>query len=140
MQQSAIFAPFLSMMLLSMTVWVYMYVRRIHYYTANNIDPQAHPTRAKAADLGPDSVQSPANNLQNLLELPVLFYALSLYLFVTAQVDDFFVYAAWLFFSFRALHSLIHCTINRVMWRFYAYLAGALVLWTMIVRAALAAF
>ena len=40
--------------------------------------------------------------------------------------------------AFRAIHSLVHCTYNRVMHRFSAYLVAALALWAMWVRLALA--
>ena len=40
------------------------------------------------------------------------------------------------FFGLRVVHSVIHCTINRVMLRFLAYMAAALVLWLMVLRAA----
>jgi hypothetical protein len=70
----------------------------------------------------------------------VLFYALVLYLFVAGQVDATYVYAAWVFVVFRALHSAVHCTLNLVMLRFYLYLIGTLAAWFMVVRAALKYF
>ena len=36
----------------------------------------------------------------------------------------------------RAVHSLVHCSYNKVMHRFAAYVAGALVLWAMWARLA----
>jgi hypothetical protein len=68
----------------------------------------------------------------------VLFYALALYLFVTNQVDAAYVYAGWIFVAFRALHSAVQRTFNRIMLRFYLYLISALALWFMAIRAALA--
>jgi hypothetical protein len=38
---------------------------------------------------------------------------------------------AWGFVGLRVLHSAIHCSYNRVWHRFYAYLAGGLVLWAL---------
>lgn len=75
------------------------------------------------------------NNFKNLFELPVLFYGLCLYLFVTQSATSADVYAAWLFFGFRVLHSAIHCTVNIVIARFAAYFGAALVLWFMLARA-----
>lgn len=140
MQQSDIFLPFTGMLLLSFLVWVYMYTRRLHFFYANRIDPQSFATRAQAMAAGPVGIQNPANNLQNLFELPVLFYALCLYLFVTAQVDPVHLTCAWLFLAFRAMHSAIHCTFNRVVLRFLSYAAAAVALWVMVVRVALAQF
>jgi hypothetical protein len=82
-------------------------------------------------------VSNPSDNLKNLFEIPVLFYGLALYLFVTDQVDAAYVGAAWTFVAFRALHSAVHCTINIVMLRFYLYLVSSLAVWFIAVRAAL---
>jgi len=38
---------------------------------------------------------------------------------------------------FRVLHSLIHCTYNKIVHRFNAYLASSLVLWAMWIRIAI---
>jgi len=74
----------------------------------------------------------------SLFEIPVLFYAPVLYLFVTKHVDLAYMDAAWIFVLFRSLHSAVHCTFNRVMLRFYLYLASTLAVWFIAIRAALA--
>ena len=135
----AILAPFLAMMLLTALVWAYMYTRRLTYIKANRIPPQDLATPEKAAALLPEAVALPANNLRNLLELPVLFYALCLYLYVTRSADGLQVTAAWTFVALRAAHSVIHCTVNIVVLRFLSYFAAALVLWFMLTRAVLSA-
>ena len=38
-------------------------------------------------------MSNPSDNLKNLFEMPVLFYALSLYLYATSQVDGLYVAA-----------------------------------------------
>lgn len=140
MTQTAIFGPFFAMMLLTLLVWAYMYVRRIGFITRNNINPQDLAVPGALARLSPAAVSSPSDNLKNLFEVPVLFYALALYLFVTDQVDATYVSVAWIFVVFRALHSAVHCTFNLVMLRFYLYLIATLAAWFMIARAALAYF
>jgi hypothetical protein len=85
-------------------------------------------------------VANPSDNLKNLFEIPVLFYALVLYLFVTNQVDAVYVNAAWVFVVFRALHSAVHCTFNLIMLRFYLYLFATLAVWFIAIRAALIHF
>ncbi len=82
-------------------------------------------------------MSNPSDNLKNLFEIPVIFYVLALYLFVTNQVDTAYVSAAWVFVMFRALHSAIHCTVNIVMLRFYLYLFSTLAVWFIAARAAL---
>ena len=77
--------------------------------------------------------------LPSLLELPVIFYALCLYLYVTGWVDSVHVASAWLFVALRAVHSVIHCTVNVVMLRFLSYFAAGIVLWFMLARVLLRA-
>ncbi len=135
MTDAAIFGPFFAMIGLTLVVWTVMYVRRTRHLISERIHPQRLATPEKVAAGLPEWVNNPANNLKNLFELPVLFYALCLYLFVTASVDLTYVVAAWVFVGFRALHSLIQCTSNRVMNRFRTYAAASLALWFMALRA-----
>ena len=114
-----------------------MYIRRTSYLVGNRIDLRKVDTPEKAAAVVPGDVSLAAYNLKNLFELPVIFYAVCLYLFGSGTVDGFYVLAAWWFFAFRVMHSLIHCTYNKVIHRFYAYMLAALALWAMVIRAAL---
>src|SRR5688572_32283852 len=124
MSQTAIFGPFFSMIFLTLVVWVYMYVRRIRFIVRSGITSKDLATPGALAGLSPAAVANPSDNLKNLFEIPVLFYALALYLFVTSQVDLPYLAAAWVFVAFRALHSAVHCTVNIVMLRFYLYLVS----------------
>lgn len=137
MSNSGILLPFFGVMLLTLVVWIYMYIRRTSYLVGNRIDLRKVDTPEKAASIIPGSVSLASHNLKNLFELPVIFYAVCLYLFVSGTVDGFYVLAAWWFFAFRVIHSLIHCTYNKVVHRFYAYMLAALALWAMVIRAAL---
>jgi len=92
------------------------------------------------ARLSPSAVSNPSDNLKNLFEMPVLFYALALYLFVTNQVDAAYVYAGWIFVGFRALHSAVHCTFNLVLLRFWLYAISTVALWFIVLRATFAYF
>jgi hypothetical protein len=139
MNQNAIFAPFLTTMLLTLIVWFYMYSKRIPLIQKSKIDPNAL-SAAELARISPPSVSNPSDNLKNLFELPTLFYGLVLYLFVTSKVDDIYLIAAWVFAGFRILHSAVHCTVNIVMLRFWLYCISALALWFMMARAAWSAF
>ncbi len=135
MNNDLILQPMLCMMLLTAVVWLVMYAKRIPAMKKVRVPVQAYTTPEKVAELLPEDVNNPANNLKNLFELPVLFYALCLFIHVTDNVDAGYVIAAWVFFAFRAVHSLVQCTSNIVMLRFYLYAAGALALWFMLVRA-----
>lgn len=137
MEQAAIFSPFVGMLVLTMVVWVFMFIKRLSFFSANNIDPEQVSTPDKLKDLVPEKTQNPANNFKNLFEMPVLFYVLCLFLYATHQVDQVHVYCAYAFFIFRALHSIVHCTFNKVMVRFALYAVSSIALWIMVIRAAL---
>ena len=136
MPQTAIFGPVFATVFLTFVVWVYMYVRRIRFIRSSKISPKDLAVPGALAQLSPPEVSNPSDNLKNLFEIPVVFYALALYLFVTNQVDSAYVGAAWVFVAFRALHSAVHCTINLVMLRFYLYLFSTLAVWFIAARAA----
>jgi hypothetical protein len=140
MTQAAIFGPFFATIILTLVVWVYMYIRRISFITGNKLSPQDLAVPGALAQLSPPAVSNPSDNLKNLFEIPVIFYALALYLFVTKQVDAVYLGAAWMFVAFRVLHSAVHCTFNLVILRFYLYLVATLAVWFIAIRAALAYF
>ena len=121
---------------LTFLVWTYMYVRRISFITKNAISPKDLAVPGALAQLSPPAVSNPSDNLKNLFEIPVVFYLLALYLFVTSQVDVTYLAAAWVFVALRSLHSAVHCTINIVMLRFYLYLFSTLTVWFIGARAA----
>ena len=137
MNSMSIFAPFFAMIGLTIIVWIYMYARRIPFIIGSKLTPkQLSP--GELARLSPPAVANPSDNLKNLFELPTIFYALVLCLYATNHVDVTYVRVAWLFVGFRVLHSAVHCTFNYVPLRFWLYAGGALSLWFMAVRAALA--
>ena len=137
MDRSAILLPFFGVMLLTFVVWVYMYARRLSFLLGQRIDLRTVDTRDKADAVIPAPINFSSNNLKNLFELPVIFYALCLYLYASSGVDRAYVAAAWCFLLFRTVHSVIHCSYNNVRHRFYAYLLSAIALWVMVIRAAL---
>ena len=136
MTQDAIFSPFLATMFLTVLVWMYMYIRRIGFIKSQKIRPQQLVSAGALAEISPSKVSNPSDNLKNLFEIPVLFYVLVLYLFITKQVDAVYVNAAWIFVVFRVLHSIVHCTFNLIILRFYLYLFATLAVWFIMIRAA----
>lgn len=119
-----------------MIVWVYMYIRRIAFIQKNSFNLQ-ELTPAEFARRSPSEVSNPSDNLKNLFEIPILLYTLALYLYVTNQVDMVYLVASWVFVLFRVLHSIVHCTINIVMLRFWLYCISTLSIWFIVIRAAM---
>jgi len=127
--------PMLAMLLLTMLVWIYLFIQRVGYSRAHNIDIEKFKTPGDTTTLIPGPHSSASNNFQNLLEMPLVFYTICLYLTCFGLVDDLHVICAWAFVTFRVLHSLIHCTFNRVLLRFLAYVVSSIAVWVMVVRA-----
>ena len=138
MDQAVIFQPFVATMLLTMVVWLYMYGRRLPFIFSRGLEPK-QMTPLELARHSPPQVSNPSDNLKNLFELPTVFYAVVLYLYVLHQVDGAYVVAAWGFFLFRVLHSVVHCTFNFIPLRFALYVISAGALWFMVIRAAIVA-
>ncbi len=135
----ALAPPMAAMLLITLLVWITMFIRRVGYMSANNINAEQLKSPADTQALIPGDASAPSNNFKNLLEMPVIFYVTCLYLTVFGQVDSLHITCAWLFVAGRALHSLIHCSYNRVMHRFLVYLLSSLAVWVMVVRAFIAA-
>ena len=66
--------------------------------------------------------------LQNQLELPLLFYVLTILAWITRQADLLFLVLAWIFVVLRILHAAVHVSSNYLAQRAILFLAGAVVL------------
>jgi len=122
-----LFWPMVAMAGLTFLVWLRMFQTRVGEMKRRRIHPQSVAQSAQMAQMVEDS--RAADNFRNLFELPVLFYAAML-LSLQAGIDSVAMQAlAWAFVALRFLHSYIHCTYNRVMDRFKAYVLSGFVLW-----------
>ena len=68
------------------------------------------------------------NAFHNQLELPVLFYVLTILAWITRHADLLFVVMAWIFVVLRFAQAYIHVTDNDVRRRGLAFIVGAIVL------------
>jgi hypothetical protein len=130
----SILLPGLAMVFLTFVVLMVMYRRRVAQMKRERIHPQAVATSAQSAAKLTDS--GPADNFRNLFELPLLFYFALVVCAITGLHDTATLALAWAFVAARALHSAIHCSYNKVMHRFRAYLLGAAILLALWVRVA----
>jgi hypothetical protein len=76
----------------------------------------------------PTRVLQVGNAYHNELELPLLFYVLTILSIITRHADLLFVLLAWVFVVLRLARAYIHVTDNSVSRRGIAFLAGAIVL------------
>jgi len=127
-KQISVFYPLLGQVGITFAVWLWMYKTRLSEIKKMAVRPAEIATdQALTAKL--KNVVAPSDNFKNLFEVPVLFYVLSLSLYVTHQVDTLFLVLMWLFVVTRAVHSLIHSTNNNVIPRFISYVTSSGILW-----------
>ena len=103
-----------------------MYYVRIGEMRSKRIHPQSVALSGQRDERLSDTRAS--DNYKNLFELPVLFYALCAVALGTQHVPSWLPIAAWAFVAARAVHSVIQCSYNKVMHRFYVFLAGLFIL------------
>lgn len=138
MAQTAIFGPVFATMLLTLLVWVYMYIRRIRFIIKNNINPKDLAVRGALAQLSPAAVSNPSDILKKLFRDSGALLCASA---VAVRHERSRSRLRGCCVEFRsisgAMHSAVHCTINLVMLRFYLYLIATLAVWLMLIRALL---
>jgi hypothetical protein len=126
---AAIFWPVLALVALTFVVSIVMYRRRIREITAKKIRLAAVALSAGMAAHVEDTRAS--DNYRNLYEGPVLFYVAALAAFALKVVTPAILLLAWLYVACRIVHTVIHCTTNRVRHRFYAFFASHIVLFAL---------
>jgi len=117
------------MVAVTAVVWVRLYVQRLGEMRRRHIAPDQLATSRQAAGTLHDT--SAADNFRNLFEVPVLFYALCLAMYATHRGGVVLLAGCWLFVALRAVHSVIQCTYNNVMHRFYVYFASTVLLFAL---------
>jgi hypothetical protein len=126
--QLLIFAG-IAQVVLTFIVWVVLFYRRVGELKRRKINPQKIATSSQSAAIMEDVRAS--DNFKHLFEMPVLFYFLCT-LAVATQATSFALAAlAWMYVVLRYLHSYIQCGKNKVMPRFYVFVASSLTLLAM---------
>lgn len=134
---SPLLAPAFALVGLTAIVWIWMYVTRTLPVLKGTL---------RVGDFGDPATAYPArlrwatDNFSNLFELPVLFYAWTLFAHQAGVAGDTELALAWIFVGSRYVHSAIHCGVNHVLARLLTYLLGALALWALWIRLGLAVF
>jgi hypothetical protein len=114
--------------LFALTAIVILRLARLRFaaVAAGRVDPRFY--RVFRGDGEPEEVAAVARNLNNLYEAPTLFYAGAAIAYAAGEAGVLLVSLGWTYVAFRVLHSAIHLSTNRVLWRFRAFAASWLVL------------
>lgn len=134
---TAILAPVTALLILSCTMWAWMYVTRIPAVrrAGMKLDPEL-PKGVQMAEL-PARVRWKADNYNHLLEQPTLFYAVAFTLALLGAGEGLNLALAWAYVVLRVVHSLHQALWNKIEIRFVLFLLSSLVLVALVIRAAL---
>jgi hypothetical protein len=119
--------PVLTLIAWSMVMLIWLYVQRLPALVRYVMTEENLRTGEVARRL-PANVQWPADNYNNLMEQPTLFYALCLGMYFTTKTSFELEYFAWLYVALRILHSLVQALSNIVIIRFGLFIASSGVL------------
>ena len=135
-----ILAPLMALVLWTFVMWAWLYATRIPAIRKNKIvmDPR-RPGGELLAQL-PAEVRWKADNYNNLMEQPTLFYAVALTLALLDADAGLNTGLAWLYVSLRVVHSLVQAIVNIIIIRFAIFMAASFVLLVMAIRAAMIIF
>lgn len=123
MNPNLIFLPVLVHMLLIFSLYIRLAVAKRR--SAGEVDPKVTALDPK---VWPEQVVKISNNIANQFETPILFYVLSVILFLTDNVSVFSVSLMGLYVVSRIVHSFIHTGSNYVPVRMKVFLVGTLML------------
>ena len=108
---------------LGLLFWLFLLRRR------DLVSRTVHPSKIALREPNwPQRTQQVANSFSNQLELPMLFYVLTILEIVTRHADIVFLVLAWIFVIGRLGQAYVHTTSNRVMLRGSWYGISALAL------------
>jgi hypothetical protein len=139
---SNMMTPVLALIVWTLVILVWLYVRRIPAMRKAGIDPakiKGSESYAALPPMNPKAVWV-ADNYNHLHEQPVIFYALCAYTHLVGVWDGLNVGLAWTYVAIRVVHSLIQITTNFVPLRFTVFNLGSLVLAIIAVRNVLGLF
>ena len=130
MKSSAIFLPALALMLWTLLVLVQIPIRRFTAFFRQRVGPQDFQY-GESSNV-PSDVALPNRVFMNLVEVPVLFYALVFIAFSTGQVNSVSLALAWVYVGLRLVHTFIYFTYNNVVHRFAVFATSNFVVLAMI--------
>lgn len=124
--KAALLIPMIGMIFLTFGVMFWMLKLRYRAVLRDGLDAKYFRLYNNAEV--PEYLQKVTQHYQNLLEMPPLFYLAIVLLLILNLSDTLYVLLAWTFLLSRLVHSYIHTTSNRLMWRKNAFLSSMVIL------------
>jgi len=129
--QVAILYPVFAQVLLTLGIYVLMFLARARAVAGPGRGQRGSGDIAMGRFAWPDDAQKRADNQRNQFELPVLFYAAVAFALILKAADLTMIALAWAFVAGRLLHAVIHIGPNKVRWRGPAFGLGFLIVTAM---------
>lgn len=119
---ASLLQPVIALVIWSFIVWAWMYATRIPAIMSMKMkmDPQL-PAGQQMSQL-PATVRWKAENYNNLMEQPTIFYAIVLSLALLGADTKINIITAWCYVGLRVLHSLVQVTMNKIELRFILFI------------------
>jgi hypothetical protein len=131
-----ILRPVIALALWTLAMCGWLYWSRIPAILRLGIVYDPSRPAAEFHDRLPAQVRWKADNYNNLMEQPTLFYAVCLVLALLRAGGGLNEFLAWLYVGLRIIHSLVQALLNRVQNRFPLFAAATLVLLALTLSAA----
>ena len=113
-RSTEIFFPMFYLMLQTVVVLLFSSsIRLKEIYLNKNVAGEEH--RHPPFDQGSRVLKNAQRNLANLFEFPILFYAVCICIYMTGNVDEYFITLAYSFFYLRVIHSIYHIFFNQLI-------------------------
>jgi hypothetical protein len=124
----AILFPMFALFLLTLTVMLRLAFLRFFAVKSGVVSPGYY--RLFQGGVEPDRLAAYSRHYINLHEAPMLFYVISLVIFITGMSSFPLVMLAWLYVVLRCIHSWVHLRSNHLLYRFRLFAMSTLVLAT----------
>lgn len=111
--------PAIAMFALTLGIFFAMGIGRYRAIHRGEVKISHYQTYTKGQQ--PERLLLLARHVQNLFEVPPLFYIACLFCFVTGAVNAWSLGFAWAFFISRCVHSFVHLSKNNVSQRFFVF-------------------
>jgi len=130
----SVLAPVLALIVWSLVIWLWMYVKRIPAMSKAKVAAQ-DARFPGSLDVLPDDARAAADNYNHLMEQPTIFYALAFLTYLLGLQSPMTAGLAWIYVGLRIVHSLGQVTVNIVPVRFLVFALStiALATWTVCV-------
>jgi hypothetical protein len=106
--------PLFVQVVMTFVLYLWMAYHRVSLIRSGAVHPRDVALRQPN---WPPHVLQVANAAHNQLEIPLLFYVLTILAIITRHADLLFVVLAWIFVLVRIAHAYVHVTSNRLSLR-----------------------